>query len=104
MTTATVVVIVVAAGTYLWKSAGPLLLGNRTLPVAIEKIIALTPGALLAALVVTATVADGPTWSFDARLVGLVVAVAALVAKRGFVFVVIVAAIATALARAAGMP
>ncbi len=104
MSTATVVLLAVAGGTYIWKASGPLLLGNRTLPPSLERVIGLTPGALLAALVVTATVADGRSWSFDARLVGLAAAIGALIFRRGFVFVVIVAAIATALARAAGMP
>lgn len=104
MSTGTVVLLAVAAGTYAWKAAGPLLLGNRTLPLRVEAIMGMMPGALLAALVVTATVADGRHWSFDARIVGLVAAVVALQAKRGFVTVVLVAALATALARALGMP
>jgi uncharacterized membrane protein len=103
MSTGTTVVLVVAIGTYVWKSAGPLVLGNRTLPAKLQSIIALMPGSLLAALVVTATVADGKHWQFDARLVGVAVAIVALMAKRGFIFVVVVAAISTALARAAGL-
>ncbi len=104
MSTGTIVLLVVAAGTYGWKAAGPLLLGNRTLPARAEALMGMMPGALLAALVVTATVADGRNWSFDARIVGLVAAIAALLAKRGFVTVVVVAALATAAARAMGMP
>ncbi len=103
MNTPTVVLLVVALGTYAWKSAGPLVLGNRQLPARLQTVIAVMPAPLLAALVVTATVADGAKWSFDARMVGLGVAIVALVAKRGFVVVVVVAAIATAIARQAGM-
>ncbi len=103
MSTGTTVVLAVALGTYIWKSAGPLVLGNRTLPPRLQSVISLMPAALLAALVVTASVADAKAWKFDARLVGVAVAVVALLAKRGFVFVVVVAAIATALARFAGM-
>jgi branched-subunit amino acid transport protein len=103
MSTGTIVVLLLAAGTYVWKSAGPLLLGTRELPPTLRHIIAVLPAPLLAALVVTATVADGTKWSFDARLVGLAAAVVALMFKRGFVTVVIVAAVATALARQAGM-
>jgi branched-subunit amino acid transport protein len=103
VSTPTIVVLVVAVGTYAWKSAGPLVLGNRQLPPKLLTFIALMPAPLLAALVVTATFADGTDWTFDARLVGLGAAVVALLAKRGFVFVVVVAAVATALARAAGM-
>lgn len=104
MSTGTVVLLSVAVGTYVWKAAGPLLLGNRTLPLRVEAIMGMMPGALLAALVVTATVADGRRWSFDARIVGLAAAIVALVARRGFVTVVVVAALATAAARAAGLP
>jgi branched-subunit amino acid transport protein AzlD len=104
VSTPTIVVLVVALGTYAWKSAGPLVLGNRQLPKQLQTVIALMPAPLLAALVITATFADGTMWSFDARMVGLGAAIVALLAKRGFVPVVIVAALATALARAAGMP
>jgi uncharacterized membrane protein len=104
MSTPTLVLLAVAIGTYCWKSAGPLILGNRKLPNRLEAVIALTPGAMLAALVVTATVANGRAWAFDARIVGVAAAVAALLARRGFVVVVVVAAVATALARAAGLP
>jgi uncharacterized membrane protein len=104
MSTGTTVLLVVAAGTYGWKAAGPLLLGTRTLPVRVEAIMGIMPGALLAALVVTATVADGRRWSFDARIVGISAAIIALSAKRGFVTVVVVAALSTAVARAAGLP
>jgi branched-subunit amino acid transport protein len=103
MSTAWIVVLVLSAGTYVWKAAGPLALGNRTLPALAQRVIGVLPAPLLAALVVTSTVADGRSWTFDARLVGLSVAIAALIAKRGFITVVLLAAIATALARAAGM-
>jgi uncharacterized membrane protein len=104
LSTSWVVVLALAIGTYAWKSAGPLFLGNRTLPPAVLSFIGLMPGPLLAALVVTATVANGNAWVFDARLVGLFVAVVALKAKRGFVTVVVLAAVATAAARWAGLP
>jgi branched-subunit amino acid transport protein len=103
MSTPTIVVLVVAVGTYAWKSAGPLVLGNRQLPQQLLKVISLMPAPLLAALVVTATFANGTSWAFDARIVGLGAAVLALLAKRGFVPVVVVAAVTTALARLAGM-
>jgi branched-subunit amino acid transport protein len=103
MSTGTTVVLAVAIGTYVWKSAGPLVLGNRTLPAKLQSVISLMPAALLAALVVTASVANAKAWQFDARLVGVAAAIVALIAKRGFIFVVIVAAVATTLARVAGM-
>jgi uncharacterized membrane protein len=103
MNTGWTVLGVLSIGTYLLKSAGPLLLGNRTLPPLFERIINLLPPALLAALVVTAAVASKGRLVADARLVGLAAAIMALQRKAGFVTVVIVAALATAAARKLGM-
>jgi branched-subunit amino acid transport protein len=95
--------VVLAAGTYALKAAGPLLLGNRTLPPLFERIINLLPAALLAALVVTAAAASKGRLVADARIVGLAAGVLALQRKAGFVTVVIVAAVATAMARQLGL-
>jgi uncharacterized membrane protein len=103
MTTGWIVLAVLAAGTYALKSAGPLLLGNRTLPPLVERIINRLPAPLLAALVVTATVASKGRLVADARLLGLAAAILALQRKAGFVTVVIVAALTTAAARKLGM-
>jgi uncharacterized membrane protein len=103
MTSGWIVLGVLAAGTYLLKSAGPLLLGNRTLPPLVERVINRLPAPLLAALVVTATVASKGRLVADARLVGLAAAIVALQSRAGFVTVVIVAAVATAVARQLGM-
>jgi uncharacterized membrane protein len=103
MNTGWTVLVVLSIGTYLLKSAGPLLLGNRTIPPLFERIINLLPAALLAALVVTAAVASKGRLVADARLVGLAAALVALRGKAGFVTVVVVAALTTALARKLGM-
>ncbi len=103
MNTGWIVLAVLSPGTYLLKAAGPLLLGNRTLPPLFERIINRLPAALLAALVVTAAAASKGRLVADARLVGLVAAIVALQRKAGFVTVVIVAAVATALARQFGL-
>jgi uncharacterized membrane protein len=99
----TVVLCVVAIGTYALKSAGPLFLGNRSIPPKIQSVIGVMPAALLAALVLVNTVASNGRLVVDARIVGVAAAVAALLAKRGFVTVVAAAAIATAVARRFGM-
>jgi uncharacterized membrane protein len=98
-----IVLVVLASGTYALKGAGPLLLGNRKLPLLFERIINLLPAALLAALVVTAAAASKGRLVADARLVGLAAAVLALLRKAGFVTVVLVAAVATAIARKLGL-
>lgn len=100
MSAVTITLLVLALVSYVLKSAGPVLLGDRHLPVAVTRVTQLIPAPLLAALVLTSTVVDGTSLRIDARLVGLVAAAIALHFRAGFVVVVAVAATATALARA----
>ncbi len=103
MSTTVVVMLALAGGTYALKAAGPLLLGGeRTLAPWLERLASLLPAPLLAALVITSTVASGKDLVLDARLVGLAVAAVALRLKAPFVVAVVAAAAATALVRAAG--
>lgn len=99
MSDATIVLIVLAAGTYVLKSAGPLVLGARSLPIRVQQLIDLLPAALLAALAVVSTMGDGAAIVIDARLVGLVVAGLALWRRVPFVVVILLASAATALTR-----
>lgn len=101
MSDATLVLIVLAGGTYVFKSAAPLVLGARPLPVRVGRLVELLPAALLAALAVVSTVADGSSIAIDARLAGLVAAGFALWRRAPFVVVIVVAAAATALVRLA---
>jgi branched-subunit amino acid transport protein len=100
-----VVPVTLAIGVYAFKSAGPLLLGSRKLPPLVERIAQLAPAGLLAALVMVAAFkVDGQrALRIDARAVGLVFACLALWRKQGFIVVVLVAAIVTAVARKLGM-
>ena len=50
MSDATAVLIVMTIGTFALKSAGPLVLGDRALPVRVQQVVDLLPAALLAAL------------------------------------------------------
>jgi uncharacterized membrane protein len=95
-------ILVLAAGTYALKSAGPLLLGDRPLPPRLARLVTLLPPALLAALVCVQALAVPDSLRPGARLAG--VAVAALLALRGAPFLVVVVAgcAGTALARALG--
>jgi len=92
-------VLVTAAGCYLLKLAGlsvpPKVLDH---PV-VERVADLLPVALLAALVAVQAVASGTHLHLDARLVGLGVAVVALLLRAPFLVVVVAAATATALVR-----
>lgn len=100
MSDAAVVLVVLAAGTFALKSAGPLVLGERRLPARLQTMVDLLPAALLASLAIVSTVGEGRGISVDARLVGLGVAGLALWRRAPFVVVIIAAAAATALVRA----
>ena len=99
MSDATIVLIVMALGTYALKSAGPLVLGDRVLPVRVRFLIELLPAALLAALAIVSTVGDGQSLVIDARLAGLVAAMVAAWRRAPFVVIILVAAAATAAVR-----
>lgn len=101
MSPATLTLALLAAGTYLLKAAGPMLLGgDRQLPPVVERLAGLLPASLLAALVVSSTFVADRSWVLDARLAGLAVAAVALWRRLPFVVVVVLAAAATALTRA----
>jgi len=97
------IVIVVALGTIAIKASGPVLLGRRTLPPRVGAVVTLLAPALLAALVVNASVSSGSQLVADARLIGLGAAVIALAVRAPILVVVLVAAAATALARLLGL-
>ena len=99
MNDATIVLIVMTVGTFALKSAGPLVLGDRSLPARVQRAISLLPASLLAALAIVSTVEDGREIVIDARLVGLVVAGIALWRRLPFVVVIVVASAATAFTR-----
>lgn len=94
-----VAVLVTAVGCYLLKLAG-LSVPQAVLdhPV-VERVADLLPVALLAALVAVQVFADGSSLVLDARLVGLAVAVVALLLRAPFLVVVLLAAAAAALVR-----
>jgi branched-subunit amino acid transport protein len=83
------------------KAAGPVLLGGRALPARLNGVISLLAPALLAALLAVQTFGTSERGLVvDERIVGLAAAAIALALKRGLTVVILVAAIATALARA----
>ena len=96
---ATAVLVVMTVGTYGLKSAGPLVLGDWTLPVRLRQIVDLLPAALFAALAIVSTVGEGRSVVIDARLVGLFVAGIALWRRAPFVLVIVLASAATAFTR-----
>ena len=101
MNAATVVLVIMTIGTFALKSAGPLLLGERSLPARVQQVVDLLPAALLAALAIVSTVGEGQEIVIDARLVGLFVAALALWRRAPFVVVILLASAATAVIRLA---
>ena len=99
MNAATAVLAIMTVGTFVLKSAGPLALGDRALPVRVQRVVDLLPAALLAALALVSTVGDGQEIVIDARLVGLIVAGLALWRRAPFVVVILLASAATAITR-----
>ncbi|MBT8225830.1 MAG: AzlD domain-containing protein [Dactylosporangium sp.] len=97
-------VLLLAAGTYALRLAGPMLRRRITLPEAAVRYCGLGAVVLLAAFIATSTMIDGT------RLVGptrpAAVAVGAILALRRAPFIVVVcgAAVTAAVLRLAGLP
>jgi branched chain amino acid efflux pump len=94
------VVVLVGAGTIAIKAAGPVLLGGRPLPERFTGVVELLAPAVLGALVAVQTFGAGQSLVVDERLIGVAAAGIALGWKAPLLIVVMVAAAATALARA----
>jgi branched chain amino acid efflux pump len=90
---------VVGVATMAMKGAGPVLLGGRRLPERAMRVIGLLAPAVLAALIVTQTLAGDHRFIFDARLAGMGTAVLAVLLRAPLLVVVVAAALVTALWR-----
>jgi branched-subunit amino acid transport protein len=82
------------------KAAGPIVLGGRELPAQFRGVISLLAPALLAALVVTATLADGKELAVGEHTVGVAAGGAVAWRTGSIIWCVIVAAAVTAGLRA----
>lgn len=100
MSSTWLVVVLVGAGTIAIKAAGPVLLGGRPLPQRFTGVVELLAPAVLGALVAVQTFSAGQSLVVDERLIGVAAAAIALWRKAPLLVVVVVAAGATALARA----
>jgi branched-subunit amino acid transport protein len=94
------VVLAVGAATVLFKAAGPLFLGRRTLPPRALAFVDVLAPAMLAALVVTQAVGGDRELVFDARLLGLGAGALAVALRAPLLVVMVVAAATTAAVRA----
>lgn len=100
MSAAWAVVLAVGATTVVLKGLGPVVLGGRPLPGALQRVVVLLAPTLLAALIVVATFASGRELVLDARLAGLAAAAVAIALRAPVLAVVVAAALAAALVRA----
>jgi branched-subunit amino acid transport protein len=102
MTEVWATVVVLAAATAAIRAAGPVALGGRALPPAVQDVVALLAPALLSALVVTETFGESGELVVDESAAG-VAAAGVVLARRGSLLVAIaVAAALTAALRALG--
>jgi len=92
-------VIVLAATAYAFKVLGLVVIGDRRLPPVLDRCLALIPAALIAALVVSNTFADGRHLQLDARAAGVGAAVIAAWRRAPIIVVIVVGALVTALVR-----
>jgi hypothetical protein len=96
-----IVIAALTVGTLAMRAVGPLTTGGRQPSERAIGVTRLVAPAILAGLVVYETLnRDGDGIAFDARLAGLTAAVVAILARAPVLLVVLVAAAATALARA----
>jgi branched-subunit amino acid transport protein len=104
MTTAVVVIVLLALGTYAMRLAGVALAGRVTLPEPVRRLLPLAAVALLAALAVTAALTEAGRWAGVARPAGVLVGVILAWRKAPFAVVVIAAAATAAGLRLLGLP
>lgn len=97
-------VIVACVGCFVLKYAGMSIPQRVLESKKIAQISWLLPVGLLGALAATQTFATGERLVFDARIVGVLLAIIAIRLKAPFILVVVIAAVGAAIARQLGMP
>ncbi len=100
MTTAWIVIGALAVINAAIKATGPVIAGRRELPAPLQRFITASVPALVAALIVTGTFADGRSLVLDERAAGLGAALVAILARAPMLVVLVAAAGTTALLRA----
>jgi branched-subunit amino acid transport protein len=92
---------VLAIGTVLMKTIGPVLAGGRQPPAPLTRIIALVAPAVISALIVAGTFTHGQELVIDARAAGLAAGAIALWFRAPPVVAMLIAVIVCALLRLA---
>jgi uncharacterized membrane protein len=93
-------VALVGAGTVVLKAVGPVVLAGRELPPRLAQLVEALAAAVLAALVITQTVGGNRELVLDEKLVGVGAAAVAVALRAPLLAVIVLAAVATGLARA----
>ena len=93
-------VFALAAGAYLFKVLGLVVIGDRPLPQVLERCLGLIPAALITALVFKDTFSIGQHLQIDARAAGVGAAVVAAWRKAPLILVIVIGAGVTAVVRA----
>ncbi|MET9548185.1 AzlD domain-containing protein [Streptomyces sp. NPDC006627] len=96
-------VLVLAAGTYAFRLAGPVLHGRVELPARVQELLAVGATVLLVALLATGALTQGQEFAGWARPAGVVVGGVLAWRRAPFAVVVVGAAAATGLLRLAGV-
>jgi branched-subunit amino acid transport protein len=94
-----IVVAMVGVATIAFKAAGPVLIGRRALPRAVQSVVDLLAPVMLMALVVTQTFGGDEEIQVDARVLGVGAAVVAIWLRAHVIIAMAVAAAVTALVR-----
>lgn len=93
-------VLSLGATAYLFKVLGLVVVGDRRLPDVVVRCLALIPAALVAAIIVQNTVADGKDLVLDERALGVAAVSVAAWRKLPLIAVIVIGAGVTALVRA----
>lgn len=97
-------ILVLAVGTFSMRLAGPMMRTRFEMPERAERVLAAAAVVLLAALVATAALTDGPGSAGFARPAGVLVGGVLAWRKAPFVLVVVAAAATAAGLRLLGVP
>ena len=92
-------VLALSACAYGLKLLGAVIIGQREMPLVMQRCLLLIPAALLAGLIAKDTFTTGQNYAIDARAAGLAVAVLATWRKLPFVVVIVAGVGTTALIR-----
>lgn len=99
MSDAWIVVAAVGATTIVFKAAGPVFIGRRSLPARAQSLVDLLAPVMLIALVVTQTFGGDEEVTVDARVPGVAAALIAIWLRAPIIVTMVIAAAATALVR-----